>query len=70
MTLETVQEQLNDQIKQVSRLMKPYSKRIGRFSNELRPYGAQALDFARKHPGKAVAGALLFGYLFARFSRR
>jgi hypothetical protein len=64
-----VQDQLDDQIKQLTRWMKPYSKKMGKLSTELRPYGAQALDVARKHPGKTVLGAVLFGYLLSRFSR-
>ena len=65
-----VQGQLDDQIKQLSRLMKPYAKKMGRLSKDLRPYGEQALAMARRHPGKTAAGALVVGYLLARLGRR
>ncbi len=65
-----VQDGLDQQIKQVSRWMKPYTKSMSKVTDDLRPYARQAMDVARKHPGKTFAGALLFGYLFARFTRR
>jgi hypothetical protein len=65
-----VQDQLDAQISQFSRWMKPYRKQVSRLSHDLRPYGEQALDFARKNPGKTVAGALALGYLLARLGRR
>jgi hypothetical protein len=64
------QGQFDDQLKQLSKWMKPYAKKMGRLSDDLRPYGEQALGMARKHPGKTAAGALVLGYLLARLGRR
>jgi hypothetical protein len=64
-----VQGQLDDQIDQLARWMKPYRKQMARLSKDLRPYGEQALDVARKHPGKTMAGAVVLGYLLARLRR-
>jgi hypothetical protein len=50
--------------------MKPYGKQMAKLSKDLRPYGEQALDVARKHPGKAMAGAVALGCLLARLRRR
>jgi hypothetical protein len=65
-----VQAQFDDQVKQLARWMKPHRKQLGRLANDLRPFGEQALSLARKHPGKAVGGALVIGYLLARLGRR
>jgi hypothetical protein len=65
-----VQGQFDDQVKQLARWMKPYRKQLGRLSSDLRPWGEQAVAFARKHPGKAVGGALVLGWLLARLGRR
>ena len=65
-----VQGQLDDQLEQLSRWLKPYRKQIDRLSKDLLPYGKQALEMARKHPGKTVAGALVVGFLLARLGRR
>jgi hypothetical protein len=64
------QDQMNHQLEQLSRWAKPYARRLNRFSDDMRPYGRQAVDYARKNPGKTAVGALLFGYLLARFTRR
>lgn len=70
----TVQGQIDDQLKQVTRWMKPYSKKASkkmvRLSHDLRPYGEQCIDAARKHPGKTLFGAVAIGYLLARLTRR
>lgn len=66
----TVQGQIDDQLKQVTRWMKPYSKKMVRLSHDLRPYGDQAIDVARKHPGKTLFGAVAVGYLLARLTNR
>ena len=66
---QDVQGQFDAQLHQLSHWMKPYSKQMAKFSKDLRPYGDRALDMARKHPGKTVAGALVLGYLLARFRR-
>ena len=67
---QDVQVQLDERVKQFSRWMKPYANRVGKLSGDFRPYAEQALEVARKHPGKTVAGALAFGYLLARLTRR
>jgi hypothetical protein len=65
-----VQGQFDDQVKHLARWMKPYRKELVKLSSDLRPYGEQAIELARKHPGKAVGGALVLGYLLARLGRR
>ncbi len=65
-----LQDQFGDQLHRLSKWMKPYARQMGRLSNDLRPYGEKGLSLARKHPGKALAGALTLGYLLARLGRR
>jgi hypothetical protein len=61
-----VQGQLDEQMKQLTRWMKP---RMRRLSKDLRPYGERAFEMAKRNPGKTVIGALVVGFLLARFGR-
>ena len=63
---QSVQGQLDDQLKQVTRWMKPYSKKMVRLSHDLRPYGgsghrcraqASGQDAVRRRCGRIPAGA-------------
>jgi hypothetical protein len=67
---QSARDEMDHQIKMLSRAMKPYAKKLNKLSGDLRPYGERFLDMVGKHPGKSLAGAVFFGWLLSRFGRR